>query len=476
MTDIQGPTPPALLVPTWDGIHPELKARDQWVLWKHESRDGNWTKRPVMSNGRPAKSNDPLTWRSFDECRQAYEAGIAHQDFSGVGFMTSPDDPFVLIDLDHVVSVDGEVAAWVQPIVAAATAERAYIETSVSGSGLHIIGKASPLARGLKKNDAEIYSELRYFTISGHARDLPAEIGVLSSTVDLVLARIGVTADTDIQETKLSYAKPGSHNAITVPVDDEKLLSMARAAQNGTKFGKLFDEGDISTYGDDESRADLALASMLAFWTGPNVPHIERLMRLSKLNRGKWDMHSTYLSGHTIPKALSGMKPESFYDWARYSAPAVVSYSVPAANSPPPPPSTPPPLPTEKLVIDAKGRIVANVANANWILHYGLGLSGLIRFDEFADRLVAQFPIPEKLGPVDTRNYPRNWEDSDTVSLLAYVQRKYIDTLSLSVMNDALVQFRADCAFHPVRDYLSALLWDGVGRLDTWLVEYADAC
>ena len=49
-------------------------------------------------------------------------------------------------------------------------------------------------------------------------------------------------------------------------LDDCVLLDKARAAKNGAQFVALYDRGDISRYHNDDSAADLALCSMLAFW------------------------------------------------------------------------------------------------------------------------------------------------------------------------------------------------------------------
>jgi putative DNA primase/helicase len=71
-------------------------------------------------------------------------------------------------------------------------------------------------------------------------------------------------------------------------LDDAALLDKARSAKNGTDFERLW-SGDTSGHGGDDSAADLALCSLLAFWTGNDADRIDRLFRQSGLMRPKWD-------------------------------------------------------------------------------------------------------------------------------------------------------------------------------------------
>jgi hypothetical protein len=63
---------------------------------------------------------------------------------------------------------------------------------------------------------------------------------------------------------------------------DEEILRRARAAKDGGKFSRLW-SGDTSDHGGDDSRADLALCSLLAYWCGPDHERIDRLFRRSDL-------------------------------------------------------------------------------------------------------------------------------------------------------------------------------------------------
>jgi putative DNA primase/helicase len=53
-------------------------------------------------------------------------------------------------------------------------------------------------------------------------------------------------------------------------------------------------------------------------------------------------------------------------------------------------------------------------------------------------------------------------------------QKKKFDPGS-SYTHDALVTESLDHVFDPVRDYLDGLVWDGVPRIDRWLVDYCRA-
>ena len=85
----------------------------------------------------------------------------------------------------------------------------------------------------------------------------------------------------------------------------DKLLDTMFSSQHGEKIHSLFN-GDISSYGDDESRADLALCSYLAFWTNNDAERMDALFRNSALMRPKWDeKHGSQTYGAMmISKAL----------------------------------------------------------------------------------------------------------------------------------------------------------------------------
>jgi putative DNA primase/helicase len=83
-------------------------------------------------------------------------------------------------------------------------------------------------------------------------------------------------------------------------MDDETVLRLALNARNGEKFGRLF-AGDTSGHAGDDSRADLALCGILAFWT-QDPEQIDRLFRRSGLYREKWE-RADYRE-RTIQKAI----------------------------------------------------------------------------------------------------------------------------------------------------------------------------
>lgn len=73
-----------------------------------------------------------------------------------------------------------------------------------------------------------------------------------------------------------------------VRAEDDKILICAREAKNSVKFGQLWEGKWEQLKYKSQSEAELALCTMLAFWT-PDVSRVDRLFRRSALLRDKWD-------------------------------------------------------------------------------------------------------------------------------------------------------------------------------------------
>jgi primase-polymerase (primpol)-like protein len=87
---------------------------------------------------------------------------------------------------------------------------------------------------------------------------------------------------------------------------DEEVLARALASKNGMKLRRLF-AGDASAHDGDDSRADLALLSALAFWT-QDREQLDRIFRRSKLaDRVRWTERADYRE-RTLDKAPQGSK------------------------------------------------------------------------------------------------------------------------------------------------------------------------
>ena len=68
---------------------------------------------------------------------------------------------------------------------------------------------------------------------------------------------------------------------------DDEIIQKAFEAKNGAKFKRLW-QGHRESYKTDDA-ADSALCAMLAYWTGRDPKHMDRLFRRSGLMRPKWD-------------------------------------------------------------------------------------------------------------------------------------------------------------------------------------------
>jgi putative DNA primase/helicase len=298
----------------------ELRTKDQFVAWQEEDRDGDITKVPYSVYGGRASTTNPDTWASFKAAIEYAE----ENSMNGIGFVFSEDDLIAGVDLDKCRNAEtGEIAPWARKIVAALDS---YTEVSPSGTGLHIFVKATLPGKNNRKGPVEMYESRRYFTLTGaHLDGTPAEIQERQEVLERLYQHVF--------KGEQATGEVNGHKARPMDVGDEELLDLAMQAKNGLKFSRLW-RGNTSEYGGDESRADLALCSLLAFWTDGDTERMDRLFRRSGLMRDKWNRHD--YRERTFRKVLEG-KTE-FYQPVE-AASIKVNGSGPKTSGKPSPPT-----------------------------------------------------------------------------------------------------------------------------------------
>jgi hypothetical protein len=172
-----------------------------WVTWRwQQGTDGKaWTKPPFRAADpdRHAANNDPSTWSPRPAAVAAVLAGKAN----GIGFVLTNTE-IAAVDLDKCRDLKtGAIDAWAQEIVDAAPG--AYVEATVGGAGLRIIGIATGTeahrrfsVAGREGAGVEVYRRAtRYVTVSGLEIGKCAELPNIDALIDDIIA------DHDTKET-----------------------------------------------------------------------------------------------------------------------------------------------------------------------------------------------------------------------------------------------------------------------------------
>lgn len=264
-----------------DNIPEELKKVAQWVC---AGKADKIPKSPY--NGKNAKSNDPKTWGTFEQAVKACETF----GFEYLGFEFAP--PYVGVDLDHCLNNSDFCDEFVESL-------ESYAEISRSGQGLHIICKGKLPEGNRRKGDVEMYSEGRYFILTGNLyNENYREVRECNDNIKVLHNKY--MPDT---EAKVSIKKT------IVDLRDEEVIDKARNCKSGGMFSLLY-SGDWQGYFPSQSEADIAFCNQLAFWTGRNEIQMDRIFRSSGLMREKWDKRrgaDTY-GNITIGRACASCK------------------------------------------------------------------------------------------------------------------------------------------------------------------------
>jgi len=299
--------------PAFNGkaIPQTLRDLPRWVGWhfKWDGGRGKWTKvlrDPNTDCRQNAKSNDPATWSDFGTACQAANAAYDRRPNSidGLGFVFNGDGIFGL-DIDGCRNPEtGELSELAQTIVATFGT---YSEISPSGMGIKLFGRGTlPEGKGRKVNlpdgqhELELYDRGRYFTVTGQTVDgTPTEVNECRTALAALMAEHFPAAQPDSPPKKKQSRRTATAKASAgQSLSDQQIIDYIRR-----KHSALW-EGSTDGHGGDDSRADLALCNLIAFFAGPDRERIDGLFRQSGLMREKWNR--TDYSGWTIDKALEG--------------------------------------------------------------------------------------------------------------------------------------------------------------------------
>ena len=127
---------------------------------------------------------------------------------------------------------------------------------------------------------------------------------------------------------------------------------------------------------------------------------------------------------------------------------------------------------------DSKGNPIPNHANAMLALRCDPKLSECFAYDELYCGAMLMRALPaqdQRIGEGVSRRFPSPVTDIDAAVLQEFLQLAGLVKITRETVHQAIDQCAAERPFHPIRQYLDGLVWDGMPRLSTWLSTHCGA-
>jgi putative DNA primase/helicase len=118
------------------------------------------------------------------------------------------------------------------------------------------------------------------------------------------------------------------------------------------------------------------------------------------------------------------------------------------------------------------GKYVANVENAILLIENHPELKGRIKKDIFNHKIIGTAPLP--WSPRNKESGEFHWLDDDDVGLQNFIS-KTLGFRHKDIIRGAFVEMYNRYQFHPVKEYLNSLIWDGVKRAETMFIDWLGA-
>lgn len=412
----------------------------QFVVFRFVREEGSKTLKPPVHprTGKPTNVFNPAAWLT---CEGATAAAAALGPDYGIGFVLTGEERICCIDIDGVDAILRELPGLLERFPGCA------MEVSHSGEGIHLWIKGDTPPHTTRARGLELYSQRRAVAFGSqglvNAECRTDYTPALTLLVEERFTRADGNAAPSVEEAE----RDGPVPEWSGPTDDDNLLALALAAPRPVRsslagkasFRELWEaepqalaQAFPSSSGDDfdHSRADAALAAHLAFFTGNDAPRIERMMRRSKLYRGKWDTHSTYLRQRTIGGQIR--RTQRWLKW-KESPQGVIPFSKSLCG----------PIPAT----------LPNVIEALCGPESGV----LIKHDEFTNRIT----IDDSL-----------LEDNHLIKLRRDFEVRGFKPIGPQMMSDAVHNAADLNRYDSAIDTLEGFEWDGIPRIETLMRDY----
>lgn len=126
-----------------------------------------------------------------------------------------------------------------------------------------------------------------------------------------------------------------------------------------------------------------------------------------------------------------------------------------------------------KFALDGRGNVIRNFKNLLLYLTVPeCGLSEVFGYNEFTNRAEFINPAPWHRGHLPS---PPAITDNDVALLKGFLATRHRFEVSIADIETAIRNVAQRRRFHPVREWLASLKWDGRPRIDSWMKDYLGA-
>lgn len=125
---------------------------------------------------------------------------------------------------------------------------------------------------------------------------------------------------------------------------------------------------------------------------------------------------------------------------------------------------------TNTVQRNAGGALRKTQFNVTKLVHEHEDWLGLVAYDEFKHVIVKRGPVPTAMsGITNAATDHASWSDVDTTKAVEWFEKNFSISPSREMVSAGIAHSAYVNRFHPVRDYLRSLTWDGTQRLHTLL-------